>query len=95
MSEAIVGTREFTRSMSKWLDKSSNDKMSIVVTRPKGEDVIVVPLSEYRSLEETAYLLQSPANAAHLLQGMQQVRDAVETGAQMGQAITNFDALWK
>jgi antitoxin YefM len=88
----ILGAREFTRNMGKWLDKSSNDKVSIVVTRSKGEDVIVLPMSEYNSLEETAYLLRNPANAGHLLRGMESVRRA---GENKGKVVSDFEAIWR
>jgi antitoxin YefM len=88
----ILGAREFTRNMGKWLDKSSNDKVSIVVTRSKGEDVIVLPMSEYNSLEETAYLLKSPANAEHLFRGVEAVRNM---GENEGKVVSDFEAIWK
>jgi antitoxin YefM len=78
--------------MGKWLNKSSNDKVNIVITRPKGEDVIVLPMSEYSSLEETAYLLKTPANANHLLRGIEAVRNMWENE---GTIVTNFDAIWE
>jgi antitoxin YefM len=92
-NSVTVGTREFTRNMGKWLAKSSNDKINIVVTRSKGEDVIVLPMSEYNSLEETAYLLKSPANAAHLLRGMDAVRN--RKNGNNGMTVTNVDEIWK
>jgi antitoxin YefM len=78
--------------MGKWLDKSSNDKVNIIVTRSKGEDVIVLPMSEYNSLEETAYLLRSPVNAEHLLCGVDAVRNMGETE---GNVVTDFNKIWK
>jgi antitoxin YefM len=78
--------------MGKWLDKSSNDKVNIVVTRSKGEDVIVLPMSEYNSLEETAYLLKSLANAGHLLRGMASVCRA---GENEGKVVSDFEVIWK
>jgi antitoxin YefM len=87
----VLGAREFNRSLGKWLDKSSNDKINIVVTRSKGEDVIVLPMSEYNSLEETAYLLRSPANAEHLRRGI----EAVRTDGNGGEIVTDFEEIWK
>ena len=37
-----------------------------VVSTPAGQSVVVLPLADFESWQETAYLLQSPANAAHL-----------------------------
>jgi len=41
-----------------------------VVNRPSGESVVVVPLKDYEAWRETAFLLRSPANAAHLRQSI-------------------------
>ena len=49
------------------LDKVVADKAPIAITRPKGEGVVMVSESEWASIEETLYLLQSPANAKRLL----------------------------
>ena len=38
----------------------------VVVSTPAGQSVVVMPLEEFESWQETHYLLQSPANAAHL-----------------------------
>jgi antitoxin YefM len=46
------------------------DKVPIKITRPKGEGVVLVSASEWESIEETLYLLQSPANAKHLMDGI-------------------------
>jgi antitoxin YefM len=37
-----------------------------VVNTPAGESVVVVPLEEFEAWQETAYLMRSPVNAAHL-----------------------------
>jgi antitoxin YefM len=81
--------------MGKWLDRLSSDKVSIIVTRSKGEDVVVLPISEYDSLEETAYLLRSHANAAHLLRGVEAVRGAVDGGKGGGRVVSDFGEVWK
>lgn len=44
-----------------------NDREEAVITRAGHEPVVIVSLSEYESLRETAYLLRSPANARRLL----------------------------
>ncbi|GHU94706.1 antitoxin YefM [Bacteroidia bacterium] len=95
MDNMVIGVRELTRNMSGWLDRSSNDKMNIVIKRTKGEDMMLVPLSEYSSLEETAYLLKSPANAAHLARGIKSVEDMIATGKEVGKVVSNFDEIWK
>jgi antitoxin YefM len=42
------------------------DAEPTVVNTPGGESVVVVPLGDFEAWQETAYLLRTPANAAHL-----------------------------
>ena len=51
-------------------DKACNDSEPMVVKRRNGEDVVILSLSDYESLDETAYLLSSPANRKHLKKGL-------------------------
>ena len=46
----------------------------VLITRNKNEDCVLISLSHYRSLEETAYLLRSPANASRLQRSVEQLR---------------------
>jgi antitoxin YefM len=45
--------------------------MPLFVTSANGEDVVVLSKSDYESMQETFYLLQSPKNAARLLKGIE------------------------
>ena len=47
------------------IEKVNADQESVEIVSRKGT-AFLVSEDEYRSLRETAYLLQSPANAAHL-----------------------------
>ena len=49
------------------LDRVVADKVPIAITRQRGEGVVMVSASEWASIEETLYLLQSPANARELM----------------------------
>ena len=50
------------------MDKVVVDRAPITVTRARGqENVVMVSASEWASIEETLYLLRSPANARELL----------------------------
>jgi antitoxin YefM len=49
------------------LDRVVADKAPIAIARPQGEGVVMVSESEWASIEETLYLLQSPTNAKRLL----------------------------
>ena len=52
------------------LDRVVADKAPIAITRQKGEGVVMISQSEWESIEETLYLLSSPANAKHLMDGI-------------------------
>ena len=41
--------------------------MVLIITRNGEQSVVMLSLEDYKALEETAYLLRSPANAKRLL----------------------------
>jgi antitoxin YefM len=52
------------------VDRVVADKAPIAITRQKGEGVVMISQSEWESIEETLYLLSSPANAKRLMEGI-------------------------
>ena len=62
---------DFRQQLKSYLDKVRNDHTPLVVTSANAEDVIVLSKSDYESMEETFYLLKSPANAARLLKSIE------------------------
>jgi len=46
------------------------DRVPLAITRQKGEGVVMISASEWASIEETLYLLQSPNNAKRLLESI-------------------------
>jgi antitoxin YefM len=56
------------------MDRVCDDREPIVVTRKNGRSVVILSLEDYASLEETAYLLRSPANAKRLLGSIQELK---------------------
>jgi antitoxin YefM len=65
-----VNYSSFRQDLKTFLDKVNLSHTPITVTRSKGEDVVVLSKADYDSMEETFYLLKSPANARRLLQGL-------------------------
>ncbi len=53
------------------------DRNPVLITRQKGPSVVMLSWDDYRSLEETAYLLRSPKNAARLAES---IAEAEATG---------------
>ncbi|MHC8322159.1 type II toxin-antitoxin system Phd/YefM family antitoxin [Pseudomonas sp. GB2N2] len=56
------------------MDRVNEDHAPLLITRQKGEPVVVMSLAEYNALEETAYLLRSPANAQRLIKSIRNLR---------------------
>jgi antitoxin YefM len=52
------------------MDKVVADKAPVAIARQKGEGVVMISQSEWDSIEETLYLLRSPANAKRLLESI-------------------------
>ena len=52
------------------IDKVIADRAPVAITRQRGEGVVMISQSEWNSIEETLYLLQSPANAKALLEAI-------------------------
>lgn len=55
-----------------YLDKAETDCEELIITRGKGRKAVVVNYDDYMALKETAYLLTSPANRAHLTKSLQE-----------------------
>jgi antitoxin YefM len=45
-----------------------------LIIRDKGKEVVMLPLSEFNSLKETAYLLASDKNRKHLSKSLRQAK---------------------
>jgi len=49
------------------MDRVCVDHDPVIITRNRDQAVVMLSLDDYESLQETAYLLRSPANAKRLL----------------------------
>lgn len=54
-------------NLASTMDRVCNDHEPLIITRSGEQSVVMVSLEDYQALEETAYLLRSPANARRLL----------------------------
>ncbi|HOI51322.1 MAG TPA: type II toxin-antitoxin system prevent-host-death family antitoxin [Azonexus sp.] len=56
------------------MDRVNEDRAPLLITRQQGKPVVMMSLDDFNALEETAYLLRSPANAARLIEAVGQLR---------------------
>ncbi len=55
------------------LDKVNDNHKPILITHQNGKPAIALRLEDFQAYEETAYLMASPKNAAHLNQAIAEV----------------------
>jgi antitoxin YefM len=63
-------------NLAKTMDRVCSDHEPIIITRNSEQAVVMLSLEDYKALEETAYLLRSPANARRLLGAVEQLAAA-------------------
>ena len=54
-------------NLASTMDRVCNDHEALIITRNGEQSVVMLSLDDFKSLEETAYLLRSPTNARRLL----------------------------
>jgi len=69
----IVNYTDARQNLKEVMDRVVADMTEIVVTRQKGEAVVMVSLTEWNSINETLHLLSSPKNAERLLSAIRQL----------------------
>jgi len=60
-------------NLASTMDKVCNDHDPVIITRNRDQAVVMMSLEDYSSLEETAYLMRSPANARRLLESIAEI----------------------
>ncbi len=65
-----ISYSEARKSLKSYLDKVCSEHTPLLITRRKGENVMLLAEDDFRSLEETAYLSRSPKNLERLLEAL-------------------------
>ncbi|MGE4291251.1 MAG: type II toxin-antitoxin system Phd/YefM family antitoxin [Desulfovibrio sp.] len=65
MPEAITYT-DARKNLAATMDAVCDSHEPMIITRRKSQAVVMMSLADYNSIAESAYLLQSPANAERL-----------------------------
>lgn len=79
---AQVSYTEFRAHLATHLDQVERNRTELVITRQNRPDMVVMPLAELESLQETMHLLSTPANARRLLDSIAELDagDGTERG---------------
>ncbi|WP_374534561.1 type II toxin-antitoxin system Phd/YefM family antitoxin [Phenylobacterium sp.] len=55
------------------MDRVVEDRAPVVITRKRGEAVVMVSLADWNAMDETLHLMSTPANAARLAEAIRQL----------------------
>lgn len=68
-----ITASEARKNLFPLIEKVNEDRTPVEITSKRG-DAVLIGIADYRALEETAYLLRSPANVRRLLESLEQSR---------------------
>ena len=71
----VVNYTEARRKLRSVMDTVVEDGVAVVVTRSKGEPVMMIAKSEFDALMETFHLLHSPRNAERIRAALAEIDD--------------------
>ena len=63
----------FRSHLASTLDNVNDDHVPIMITRQNGKPAVIISLEDFKSYEETAYLMDSPKNAMRLNQAIAEI----------------------
>jgi antitoxin YefM len=72
-------------NLASTMDRVCNDHEALIITRNGEQSVVMLSLEDFQALEETAYLLRSPANAKRLLAAAAQLAAGKGTERELSQ----------
>lgn len=68
----------FRQNLANILDKVNNDHTPLMITRQNGDPAIVMSVKDFKSYEETAYLMASPKNVKRLNHSIEQIENGLD-----------------
>ena len=64
------------QNLAKTMKDICNDHEPVIITSKRDKAVVMISLDDYKSMEETTYLLRSPKNAKRLLESIQEIENS-------------------
>ncbi|MDR3478227.1 MAG: type II toxin-antitoxin system prevent-host-death family antitoxin [Gammaproteobacteria bacterium] len=71
------------KNLASTMEKVCDDHSPIIITRKSARAVVMMSLEDFNAIEETAYLLRSPANAEKLRQSIKQAEEGKVTSHEL------------
>lgn len=68
----ITTYTDFRQKLKAHLDAVLKSSSPLFITRPRGENIVVMSQTDYESIMETFHLIKSPKNAARLQSALNQ-----------------------
>lgn len=75
MAMDVMSYTSFRSKLAQKMKEICENHLGVIVTRKNHETVVVISLEDYSAMEETAYLLKSPANAKALIESLEQAKE--------------------
>jgi len=69
----VLNYTEFRKNLAHNLDKVNDDAETVIVSRTKGKNVVIMALEEYNSLMETLHIVKSEANRKRLQEAIDEM----------------------
>jgi antitoxin YefM len=70
---AVMTFTDARANLKEVMDRAIHDQEEVIVTRRKGEAVVVLSLENWSSITETLHLLSTPSNTAALRRSIAQL----------------------
>lgn len=70
----VISYSEARNALKSVLDSVNDNADVTIINRRDAGNAVVMSLDHYNSIMETLYLMQSPANAAHLAKSLAELR---------------------
>ena len=68
-----ITASEARKNLFPLIEQVNEDHTPVEITSKRG-DAVLIGIDDYRAMEETTYLLRSPANVRRLVESMDQAR---------------------
>ena len=68
-----ITASEARKNLFPLIEQVNQDRTPVEITSKRG-DAVLIGIDDYRALEETAYLMRSPANVRRLLESLEHAR---------------------